>query len=92
MAPEKLGRYLRELRALLDEYDYQATFYGHFGHGCIHMQVSFDLQSAPGVREVRRVRRARRRPGRDATAGRFQANTATASRAARCCRRCSARS
>src|SRR5262249_22364604 len=29
--------------------DYQATFYGHFGHGCIHMQVSFDLQSATGV-------------------------------------------
>jgi FAD/FMN-containing dehydrogenase/Fe-S oxidoreductase len=49
VAPEKLGGYLRDLRALLDRYDYQATFYGHFGHGCIHMQVNFDLQSAPGV-------------------------------------------
>jgi FAD/FMN-containing dehydrogenase/Fe-S oxidoreductase len=51
VAPEKLGPYLRELRALLNAYGYQATFYGHFGHGCIHMQVSFDLLSAAGVRK-----------------------------------------
>ena len=50
VAPEKLGRYLRDLRALLDEYGYQAAYYGHFGHGCIHMQTSFDLQSHAGVR------------------------------------------
>jgi FAD/FMN-containing dehydrogenase/Fe-S oxidoreductase len=49
VAPERLGAYLRDLRSLLDAYEYQATFYGHFGHGCIHMQVSFDLQSEPGV-------------------------------------------
>jgi FAD/FMN-containing dehydrogenase/Fe-S oxidoreductase len=49
VAPEKLGPYLRDLRALLNAYHYEATFYGHFGHGCIHMQVSFDLQSAAGV-------------------------------------------
>src|SRR5579859_3785257 len=51
VAPEKLGVYLRELRKLLDEFGYQAAFYGHFGHGCIHMQVSFDLQSEPGIRK-----------------------------------------
>ena len=51
VAPEKLGPYLRDLRALLDDYDYQAAFYGHFGHGCIHMQVSFDLQSDAGIRK-----------------------------------------
>jgi FAD/FMN-containing dehydrogenase/Fe-S oxidoreductase len=50
VAPERLGPYLRELRALLDEYQYQAAFYGHFGHGCIHMQVSFDFESEPGIR------------------------------------------
>src|ERR1051325_2379246 len=50
VAPEKLGPYLRELRALLDEYGYQAAYYGHFGHGCIHMQISFDLQSESGIR------------------------------------------
>jgi len=48
--PEKLGNYLRDIRALLDEYNYHAAFYGHFGHGCIHMRVSFDLQSEQGIR------------------------------------------
>src|SRR6185369_13669515 len=51
VAPEKLASYLRDLRRLLDEFQYQATYYGHFGHGCIHMQVSFDLQSEPGIRK-----------------------------------------
>jgi Fe-S oxidoreductase/FAD/FMN-containing dehydrogenase len=51
VAPEKLGAYLRELRALLDEFEYDAAYYGHFGHGCIHMQTSFDLQSEPGIRK-----------------------------------------
>jgi FAD/FMN-containing dehydrogenase/Fe-S oxidoreductase len=51
VAPEKLGAYLRKLRKLLDEFSYTASFYGHFGHGCIHMQVSFDLLSEPGIRK-----------------------------------------
>jgi FAD/FMN-containing dehydrogenase/Fe-S oxidoreductase len=51
VAPEKLGPYLRDLRRLLDEYRYQAAYYGHFGHGCVHMQVSFDLQSTDGIRK-----------------------------------------
>ena len=51
VAPERLGPYLRDLRRLLDEYGYEAAYYGHFGHGCIHMQVSFDLQSEPGIRK-----------------------------------------
>jgi Fe-S oxidoreductase len=49
--PARLGPYLRDLRRLLDEYGYEAAYYGHFGHGCIHMQVSFDLQSEPGIRK-----------------------------------------
>jgi FAD/FMN-containing dehydrogenase/Fe-S oxidoreductase len=48
--PEKLGGYLRDIRKLLDEYSYRGSFYGHFGHGCIHMRVSFDLESETGVR------------------------------------------
>ena len=51
VAPEKLGSYLRDLRRLLNEYQYQAAYYGHFGHGCVHMQVSFDLQSEDGIRK-----------------------------------------
>jgi FAD/FMN-containing dehydrogenase/Fe-S oxidoreductase len=51
VAPEKLGSYLRELRELLNEFQYDAAYYGHFGHGCIHMQTSFDLQSEAGIRK-----------------------------------------
>ena len=50
VAPEKLGGYLRDIRKLMNEYDYQGAFYGHFGHGCIHMRVSFDLESEKGIR------------------------------------------
>lgn len=51
VAPEKLGAYLRDIRNLMNEYGYRGAFYGHFGHGCIHMRVSFDLQSESGIRE-----------------------------------------
>jgi len=51
VAPEKLGGYLRDIRKLMDEYGYRGSFYGHFGHGCIHMRVSFDLQTEAGIRK-----------------------------------------
>lgn len=51
VAPEKLGAYLRDIRKLLNEYNYQAAFYGHFGHGCVHMRVTFDLESENGIRK-----------------------------------------
>jgi FAD/FMN-containing dehydrogenase/Fe-S oxidoreductase len=51
VAPAKLGAYLRELRALLDEYHYHTSFYGHFGHGCIHMRVDWDLETEDGIRK-----------------------------------------
>ncbi len=51
VAPEKLGSYLRDIRRLLNEYGYRTAFYGHFGHGCIHMRVSFDLETEAGIRK-----------------------------------------
>src|SRR5467141_3472616 len=51
VAPEKLGGYLRDIRKLMNEYDYRGAFYGHFGHGCVHMRVSFDLESENGIRK-----------------------------------------
>jgi FAD/FMN-containing dehydrogenase/Fe-S oxidoreductase len=51
VAPEKLGAYLRNIRALMNEYNYKGAFYGHFGHGCIHMRVSFDLETEKGIRK-----------------------------------------
>ncbi|MBZ5524854.1 MAG: FAD-binding protein [Acidobacteriia bacterium] len=48
--PAKLGEYLRDIRKLMDEYRYHGSFYGHFGDGCIHMRVTFDLESEGGIR------------------------------------------
>ncbi|MBO0867789.1 MAG: FAD-binding oxidoreductase [Micromonosporaceae bacterium] len=52
--PERVGAYLRDLRALLDEYGYGATsLYGHLGHGCVHNSIPFDLTSQPGIAAFR---------------------------------------
>lgn len=51
VAPERLGEYLRELRKLLQEFRYEAALYGHFGQGCIHCRITFDLVTASGVRK-----------------------------------------
>jgi FAD/FMN-containing dehydrogenase/Fe-S oxidoreductase len=47
--PDRLGRYLRDLRALLDRYHYIGDFYGHFGQGCLHTRINFDLFTAGGI-------------------------------------------
>ena len=52
--PEKLGDYLRELRRLLEAYRYEGDFYGHFGQGCLHTRIDFDLETAPGIERYRR--------------------------------------
>jgi FAD/FMN-containing dehydrogenase/Fe-S oxidoreductase len=49
--PDKLGGYLRDIRKLMNEYGYRGAFYGHFGHGCIHTRITFDLESEPGIRQ-----------------------------------------
>jgi FAD/FMN-containing dehydrogenase/Fe-S oxidoreductase len=54
VAPEKLGNYLRDLRKLLDSFSYRSTLYGHFGHGCVHNRVNFDLQSRDGIAHFRK--------------------------------------
>ncbi|HEX6200366.1 MAG TPA: FAD-linked oxidase C-terminal domain-containing protein, partial [Thermoanaerobaculia bacterium] len=51
--PERMGDYLRDLRKLYDRYGYQGSFYGHFGDGCLHTRITFDLRSAPGVERFR---------------------------------------
>jgi len=54
VAPEKLGGYLRELSKLAESYQYRCTLYGHFGDGCVHNRISFDLQTAAGIKKFRR--------------------------------------
>jgi FAD/FMN-containing dehydrogenase/Fe-S oxidoreductase len=52
--PEQLGDYLRDFSALLDEFGYgDASLYGHFGHGCLHVSIPFDLVTVDGVRAYR---------------------------------------
>ncbi len=51
--PERLGDYLRAFRKLLDRYNYIGDFYGHFGQGCLHTRINFDLFTADGVRAFR---------------------------------------
>src|SRR5207302_746168 len=53
VAPEKLGGYLRELRGLFNKYEYNPALYGHFGQGCVHCSVDFDVASASGIRKWR---------------------------------------
>jgi FAD/FMN-containing dehydrogenase len=51
--PERLGEYLRDFRALLDRHGYATGIYGHFGQGCIHTRIDFDLKTTKGVRDFR---------------------------------------
>jgi FAD/FMN-containing dehydrogenase/Fe-S oxidoreductase len=53
VAPEKLGAYLRDLRALLNDHHYRGPLYGHFGQGCVHTRIDFGLKSAEGVKKFR---------------------------------------
>ncbi|MGW1882278.1 FAD-binding and (Fe-S)-binding domain-containing protein [Streptomyces sp. NPDC001970] len=51
--PARLGAYLRDFRALLAEHGLRGTPYGHFGDGCIHVRIDFDLLGRDGVRLFR---------------------------------------
>ncbi|MCX5297648.1 FAD-binding oxidoreductase [Streptomyces sp. NBC_00193] len=51
--PARLGAYLPEFRALLAEHGLRGSPYGHFGEGCVHVRIDFDLVTAPGVARFR---------------------------------------
>ncbi|WP_395369885.1 FAD-binding and (Fe-S)-binding domain-containing protein [Streptomyces tubercidicus] len=51
--PAQLGPYLRDFRALLSQHGLRGTPYGHFGDGCIHIRIDFDLLTTPGIRRFR---------------------------------------
>lgn len=53
VAPEKLGAYLRELFAVIDRYGYKTPMYGHFGQGCVHLRLTFDLRTEQGIAHYR---------------------------------------
>ncbi|HVG09691.1 MAG TPA: FAD-binding and (Fe-S)-binding domain-containing protein [Thermoanaerobaculia bacterium] len=51
--PARLSSYLREFQALLGRFGYGAALYGHFGEGCLHARINFDLASPDGVKRYR---------------------------------------
>ncbi|MFP3567113.1 FAD-binding and (Fe-S)-binding domain-containing protein [Paraburkholderia sp. SIMBA_030] len=55
--PLRLGDYLRAFQALVDRYGYETSLYGHFGDGCVHARITFDLRSAEGVATWRKFLR-----------------------------------
>jgi len=50
IAPEKVGDYLRDLKKLMKKYGYDVSVYGHFGQGCIHCRITFNLRTAEGIK------------------------------------------
>jgi FAD/FMN-containing dehydrogenase/Fe-S oxidoreductase len=54
VAPERLGDYLRDYLDLLSRHGLGETaVYGHFGQGCVHCRIPFDLGTAGGVADFR---------------------------------------
>src|SRR5450755_4715036 len=54
VGPDKLGAYLRDLRKLMQAHHYDGSFYGHFGHACVHTRMDYDLESTEGIGKFRR--------------------------------------
>lgn len=57
VAPENLAGYLRDFRALLTFHRLTGVLYGHFGAGCVHVRIDFDLGSEEGRAATRRFLR-----------------------------------
>ena len=66
--PDRLGDYLRDLQRLYEEFGYACdvgpSLYGHFGQGCVHTRIPFDLYSTEGRGDVPPLPGARGRPRR----------------------------
>ncbi len=52
--PARLGDFLRRFVKLLDGHGLAAaTYYGHFGEGCVHCRINFDLTTRAGIATFR---------------------------------------
>ncbi len=51
--PERFGSYLRKFDALLARHGRRGAYYGHFGDGCLHVRIDFDLLSPAGIANFR---------------------------------------
>ncbi len=51
--PARLGAYLREFEALLRDRGLDGVPYGHFGDGCVHVRIDFELGDTDGRERFR---------------------------------------
>jgi ferredoxin len=51
--PAQLGSYLRDFDALLRDAGLDGLPYGHFGDGCVHVRIDFELEDGDGRRRFR---------------------------------------
>ncbi|MER5835252.1 FAD-binding and (Fe-S)-binding domain-containing protein [Streptomyces sp. NPDC002130] len=54
VAPEDLAAYLRGFRKLLASHELTGVLYGHFGAGCVHVRIDFDMATDTGRDVMRR--------------------------------------
>ncbi|KXO95899.1 FAD-binding and (Fe-S)-binding domain-containing protein [Tsukamurella pseudospumae] len=54
VAPERLADYLADFRDLLAEHGLDGVMYGHFGAGCMHIRITYDLRTEEGRAVFRR--------------------------------------
>jgi FAD/FMN-containing dehydrogenase/Fe-S oxidoreductase len=48
VAPENLPEYLADVKALLARHGLTGVMYGHFGAGCMHIRITYDLRTDAG--------------------------------------------
>jgi FAD/FMN-containing dehydrogenase/Fe-S oxidoreductase len=51
--PERIRDYLVDLQQLYAKHGLRGAMYGHFGEGCIHSRISFDLRRPAGLSTYR---------------------------------------
>lgn len=51
--PARLGDYLRDFAALLEQHDLRGVPFGHFGDGCVHVRIDFPFAEAGGTAAFR---------------------------------------
>jgi FAD/FMN-containing dehydrogenase/Fe-S oxidoreductase len=48
--PTKLGAYLRDFEGVLDRHGLRCVYFGHYGQGCVHCRINFDLRTREGIK------------------------------------------
>ncbi|MGN6370009.1 MAG: FAD-binding and (Fe-S)-binding domain-containing protein [Phycisphaerae bacterium] len=51
VAVKDVKPYLQDLHKLFNKFGYDTSVYGHFGQGCLHCRIPFNLYTEPGIRD-----------------------------------------